>query len=339
VSVWGKIRFCGARVLLLVAFIVLLPLVSGCISFHQGPMPGEPKTATFANVEGARVRYIDSGGDKPPVVLIHGFASSVEAWATIIPDLIKGHRVLAMDLKGFGWTDRPEGDYSPSAQARIVLALMAQRGIDRAALVAHSWGSSVALQVAMQKPEAVTRIALYDAWVYEAQLPAFFHWSRADGVGETLFGLYYKERPAEKMSLAFYDKSYVTEDLVDAVEQALDRPGTVAAALAAVRGQRYAQVEHKYRKVQRPTLLMWGREDVVTPVTFGERLARDLPNARLEVYPRCGHFPMLEAKEASTRDLLAFLSEVDAPADLVAPAAPQNGTNGANGAATPKEPD
>jgi len=302
-------------------------------------MPGEPKTATFANVEGARVRYIDSGGDKPPVVLIHGFASSVEAWATIIPDLIKGHRVLAMDLKGFGWTDRPEGDYSPSAQARIVLALMAQRGIDRAALVAHSWGSSVALQVAMQKPEAVTRIALYDAWVYEAQLPAFFHWSRADGVGETLFGLYYKERPAEKMSLAFYDKSYVTEDLVDAVEQALDRPGTVAAALAAVRGQRYAQVEHKYRKVQRPTLLMWGREDVVTPVTFGERLARDLPNARLEVYPRCGHFPMLEAKEASTRDLLAFLSEVDAPADLVAPAAPQNGTNGANGAATPKEPD
>jgi pimeloyl-ACP methyl ester carboxylesterase len=302
-------------------------------------MPGEPKAATFANVEGARVRYLDSGGDKPPVVLIHGFASSLEAWGTVIPDLLKGHRVLALDLKGFGWTDRPEGDYSPAAQAKIVLALMAQRGIDRAALVAHSWGSSVALQVAMQKPEAVTRLAMYDAWVYEAQLPAFFHWSRADGVGETLFGLYYKERPAEKMSLAFYDKSYVTEDLVDAVEQALDRPGTVAAALAAVRGQRYAQVEHKYRKVQKPTLLLWGREDTVTPVAFGERLARDLPNARLEVYPRCGHFPMLEAKEASTRELLAFLNEADPPAELVAPPAQQNGTNGANGAATPKEPD
>ena len=102
----------------------------------------------------------------------------------------------------------------------------------------------------------------------------------------------------------------------------------VAAALAAVRGQHYAEVEHKYRKVQKPVLLMWGREDVVTPVTYGERLVRDLPNARLSVYPRCGHFPMLEAKEESTRELIAFLDEVDA-----APA-PANGTSGA-GSATP----
>ncbi len=335
----GNFRFFATRVVLLVAFVVLLPLVSGCMSFHQGPMPGEPKTATFANVEGARVRYLDTGGQKPAVVLIHGFASSIEAWGTIIPDLVKGHRVLALDLKGFGWTDRPEGDYSPAAQARIVLGLMAQRGIDRAALVAHSWGSSVALQVAMQKPESVTRIAMYDAWVYEAQLPAFFHWSRADGVGETLFGLYYKERPAEKISLAFFDKSYVTEELVDSVENAMDRPGTVAAALAAVRGQRYAHVEHKYRKIVKPTLLMWGREDTVTPVAFGERLARDLPNARLEIYPRCGHFPMLEAKEASTRELVAFLSEVDAPAEPAAPPAPSGVNGSSNGALIPKEPD
>ncbi len=343
-SVRGNLRFFATRACLLVAFVVLLPLVAGCMSFHQGSMPGEPKTATFANVEGARVRYLDSGGDKPAVVLIHGFASSIEAWGTVIPELLKAHRVLALDLKGFGWTDRPEGDYSPAAQARIVLGLMSQRGIDRAALVAHSWGSSVALQVAMQKPEAVTRMAMYDAWVYEAQLPAFFHWSRADGVGETLFGLYYKERPAEKISLAFFDKSYVTEELVESVENAMDRPGTVAAALAAVRGQRYAHVEHKYRKVQKPTLLMWGREDTVTPVAFGERLARDLPNARLEVYPRCGHFPMLEAKEASTRELVAFLNEVDAPEPVAPPAPTGPGTNGAgngagSGAPIPKEPD
>ncbi len=339
-SVRGNLRFFATRAFLLVAFVVLLPLVAGCMSFHQGSMPGEPKTATFANVEGARVRFLDSGGEKPAVVLIHGFASSIEAWGTVIPELLKAHRVLALDLKGFGWTDRPEGDYSPAAQARIVLGLMSQRGIDRAALVAHSWGSSVALQVAMQKPEAVTRMAMYDAWVYEAQLPAFFHWSRADGVGETLFGLYYKERPAEKISLAFFDKSYVTEELVESVENAMDRPGTVAAALAAVRGQRYAHVEHKYRKVQKPTLLMWGREDTVTPVAFGERLARDLPNARLEIYPRCGHFPMLEAKEASTRELVAFLNEVDAPEPVAPPATPGAGTNGAgNGAPIPKEPD
>jgi pimeloyl-ACP methyl ester carboxylesterase len=297
-------------------FLILLSFLSGCMTFHRGPMPGEPKTATFADVEGARVRYVDTGGEKPPVVLVHGFASSLETWDTVVPELAKTHRVLAMDLKGFGWTDRPEGDYSPYAQAKLILALMSQRGIERAAFVGHSWGASVVLTAAIKAPDRVSKMALYDAWVYEAQLPAFFHWSRADGVGETLFGLYYKERPAEKMSLAFYDQTYVTQDFVDAVEAALDRPGTVAAALAAVRGQRYAEVEHKYRKVRQKTLLLWGREDTVTPVQYGERLERDLPNAKMFVYPRCGHFPMIEAREESTRELLAFLAqpEEDAPA-------------------------
>jgi pimeloyl-ACP methyl ester carboxylesterase len=289
-------------------------------------MPGEPKTATFADVEGARVRYLDTGGDKPAVVLVHGFASSLETWDTVVPELGKTHRVLAMDMKGFGWTDRPDGDYSPAAQARIVLALMSQRGIERAALVAHSWGASIALAVAMKAPERVSRLALYDAWVYEAQLPAFFHWSRADGVGETLFNLYYKERPAEKMALAFYDKSFVTEEFVDAVEAALDRPGTVAAALAAVRGQRYAEVEHRYRKIRQKTLLLWGREDAVTPVSYGERLVRDLPNAQLSVYPRCGHFPMLEAREESTRELIAFLAEPDDATSISGPRSPSPST-------------
>ena len=114
------------------------------------------------------------------------------------------------------------------------------------AIVAHSWGSSVALAASLQAPERVTRIALYDAWVYEEQLPTFFHWARADGVGEALFGLYYKERADERMALAFFDKKYVTERLVESVDEALDRPGTLAAALAAVRGQDYADAQRRY---------------------------------------------------------------------------------------------
>ena len=91
---------------------------SGCASlaFHQGAMPGEPPKATFAEIDGVWVRYEDKG-EGPPVVLVHGFASSLENWLTVTPTLAKHHRVLSMDLKGFGWTDRPEGDYSPPAQA------------------------------------------------------------------------------------------------------------------------------------------------------------------------------------------------------------------------------
>jgi pimeloyl-ACP methyl ester carboxylesterase len=282
-----------------------LPLLCGCLAFHRGAMPGEP-AGSYAELQGARVRYAESGSG-PAVILLHGFASALETWAAVAPELAKSHRVLALDLKGFGWTDRPEGDYSPLAQAKLVLALADARGLDRFALVAHSWGSSVALQVALLAPERVTRIALYDAWVYEEQLPSFFVWSRAGGVGETLFSLFYDQLPDVKMGGGFYDKRFMTERLVEEVEKALERPGTKAAALAAVRGQRYAEVQARYGTLRQPVLLLWGREDKVTTLGFGERLRSQLPNAQLEIYPRCGHFPMIEAAAASTARLAQFL--------------------------------
>lgn len=319
------------RTLFCLVAIMLASLTTGCVSFHRGPMTGEPKDGTFATLEGARVHYVDRGNKastKPPVVLIHGFASSLRAWATVMPVLEKDRRVIALDLKGFGWTDRPAGDYSPTAQARIVLGLMDELGVEQVQVVAHSWGSSVALALTLAAPRRIERIALYDAWVYEEQLPSTFLWARAGGVGEAIFAMFYKERPDEKIALAFHDKRFVTQALVDEVRSQLDRPGTTAAALAAVRGQRFFEVQKKYRTIQQPVLLLWGREDRVTTLEVGERLSQELPNARLTVYPQCGHFPMLEALAPSNRDLLAFLDasavtpNVPAPAPIPPPEAP-----------------
>jgi len=76
-----------------------------------------------------------------------------------------------------------------------------------------------------------------------------------------------------------------------------------------VRAQRYAEMQARYPSIQQPVLLMWGREDEVTLLPFGERLSHDLPHAHLVVFPRCGHFPMIEARGASTEALAKFLDE------------------------------
>ena len=285
-------------------------LLAGCApTFYDGIPPGGPRDAYYADVGGARIRFVDEG-EGPPIVLVHGFASALDTWRGVSKELVKKHRVIALDLKGFGWSSRPEGDYSPAAEAQIVLALMDQRNVKQAVVVAHSWGSSVALEMALQAPERVTRLALYDAWVYEEQLPTTFLWARATGVGEALFDLFYAERPDDKIARAFYDpQKYVNEKFVEEVERALDRPGTTAAALAAVRGQQYADVQKRYAQIKQPVLLLWGREDEVTLLPFGERLARDLPHAHLVVYPHCGHFPMIEAAGPSTEELVKFLDE------------------------------
>jgi len=290
-----------------IATLCLALIGWGCVSFQSAPLPGEPEDASYEELSQARVRYLDRG-QGPPVVFLHGFGSSLEAWAEVLPVIEKRHRAVALDLKGFGWSGRPEGDYSPEAQAKLVFELLDELGINHAAVVAHSWGSSVALKMAMMKPTRVRRLALYSSWVYAEQLPTSFYWARARGIGETMYGLFYDQLPNEKLAAAFYDKSELTQEYVDYVKGLLDRPGTTAAALAAVRGQHFESMQRQYSTIEQPTLLLWGREDNVSHLRYGERLVRDLPNAELNVYPRCGHFPMREATEASTRDLAAFLT-------------------------------
>jgi pimeloyl-ACP methyl ester carboxylesterase len=281
------------------------PHWSRSLNFHCGQLPGEPADATFEVVAGARVHYVDRGSGEP-VVLLHGFASSLEIWSHLISELAREHRVVAVDLKGFGWTDRPEGDYSPRAQAQLVWALLEKRGIERAALVGHSWGASVALAMALSAPERTTRIGLYDAWAYEAQLSFAFRWSRSIGVGEMLLRLYDSNWARSQLALGFHKPGQLTPDLVKKLKARMDRPGARAAALATLRGMHFVEQQARYTTLRRPALVLWGQDDSIAAPAFGRHLASDLAG-ELVVFPRCGHFPMIEATEASNAALKSFL--------------------------------
>lgn len=297
-------------------FVIAIALLvsAGCVTPHTGPFHDEPQADDFVVVDDTRVRYMDVG-EGPAVVLLHGFNATMNTWDPVVDDLEDDYRVLALDLRGFGYSDRPEGaDYSPQGQAEMVFEFLDDRGVDDAAVVAHSWGTSVAVSMALQRPERVRRLALYSAWLYADQLPTFFHWSRARGVGETLFTLFYRERPADKMELAFYDPQVMDQQLVDEVEEGLRRPGALYGALHAVRGQRFERMEERYSDIEQPTLLLWGRDDAVTQLAVGERLSKEIPESELVVYPQCGHFPMIEAHHASNRRLADFLSHDPATA-------------------------
>jgi uncharacterized protein (TIGR04551 family) len=312
--------------------------LAGCPSFHAGPLPGAPGDATFVDVDGIHVRYREAGSG-PAVILLHGYGASLDTWITVQPAVAAHHRVIAIDLKGFGWTSRPDGDYSPAAQAQLAWHVLDKLGVDRVAIVGHSWGTSVALAMAVSHPERTLRVALYDAYVYDDQVPSFFRWAQTSGLGELLFSLFYTERIEDRAPLAYYDERWVTQARVDRVERDLDRPGTTAAALAVARGHHFAALHEQLRTFTRPVLLLWGAEDEVTPLAFGHRLVNELANASLKVYEHCGHIPMVEAHHASTRDLIEFLdhdralpeSAPPAPPDPPAPAEASGGSGGSGG--------
>jgi len=280
----------------------------GCARYHASPLPGAPASATFVDVDGVHVHYRDEGSG-PAVVLIHGFAGSLEHWAGVAPQLVRaGYRVIRVDLKGFGWTSRPEGDYSPPAQAQLVWHVLDTLGVGDVAVVGHSWGASVALSMAVAHPERTRRVALYSAYVYDEQIPSFFRWAQHGTIGEALFALFYDERIEDRAPLAYYDERWVTQARIDRVEDELDRGGTTAAALATVRGHHFAKLHDALTGFAKPVLLLWGAQDLVTPVSYGHRLASELQNADIRVYERCGHVPMVEAGARSTRDLAQFLA-------------------------------
>ena len=318
------------------ALAALLLASAGCPRFHAGALPGAPADATFVDVDGVHVRYRETGTG-PAVVLIHGFSASSDSWLPVIPRVAAGHRVIAIDLKGFGWTSRPEGDYSPAAQAKLAWAVLDKLGVKDVAIVGHSWGSSVALEMAVAQSDRVRRVALYDAYVYDDQVPSFFRWAQGP-LGDTLFGLYYTERMEDRVPLAYHDERWVTQARVERVEADLDRPGTNAAALAAARGHHFGELHVALKAFTKPVLLLWGENDEVTPLRFGHRLANELADATLIVYPRCGHIPMVEAHNPSTRDLVAFLAKdhvepAPAPAPVVPPAEGGGAADGSSGRA------
>ncbi len=262
----------------------------------------------------------------PAVVLLHGFGSSRRVWAGLIPALAGAHRVIAVDLVGFGESSRRPGDYSPEAQVRRVLALLDDLGVDRADVVAHSMGSVAALAMAESAPDRVGRIALLGAWVYDEQMPWFLRAALPPGGGEFLFGAWYDAHLDARFRYSFHDADHwVTEGMVERAREQIARPGTRAAALASLRDLGLAERQDRYGAIGHSVLLIQGEEDAVARPRFAERLGGQLPAARLERVAGVGHFAMLEARARVASLLDAFLagpSPAPAPPLVVGPAPP-----------------
>lgn len=297
-----------------IALPLVLALLSGCATFQQGRVDfGVPDSQYFVSDRGRT--FVLDRGEGPTVLLIHGYGSAHDVYLDLVDDLVAaGYRVLAVDLPGFGRSDRLPGDYSPEGLAAHLVSLLDDRGVAQADVIAHSWGCSIALRLALDHPDRVRRLVLTSAWVYEEQVPPFLRWSRARGMGEALFTLFYRERAADRFELSWYDpERFVTQEHVDAIERSLRRSGTVRAALEAARGQRFEEVQERYHEVRSETLIVWGRQDAVSALDAGERLEQDLPRARLVVLERCGHMPMIERAARYQSEVLAFLGAEAAP--------------------------
>ncbi len=253
------------------------------------------------------------------MVLIHGLTATHRYWAQNLDVLAERRRVVALDLPGFGRSHKPDVDYSIDYFVAELLALLDELGIARAALVGNSMGGHIAMATALAAPERVERLVLVDpagvhplpSWVMRAGAAAFGAATRAGGrlpaprvpraFVEILFRAVFPTRPD---LAARYVAAYTRAIASDEYRLHL------RAALRAMHGVMRRPLHRRLHAIAAPTLIMWGAQDWLLPVTTGHRLQRLIPGARLVIYSQSGHCPMVDQPERWNRDVLAFLDGI-----------------------------
>jgi pimeloyl-ACP methyl ester carboxylesterase len=258
-------------------------------------------------VGGQRLRYVRRGSG-PPVVLVHGFASSIYTWSEVIPRLAKGHDVIAVDLPGFGGSDVPD-HFDPEAWSSLLAGLLDALDVPRASLAGNSLGGALCAVTAARWPERVERLVLLDAAGYNLALERRPWLLRVMGKapGGLLDAL--PQRPLMRQGLrqVFHDDGKVTSERVEEYLAPMARPGARAASRRLLTSGATFGLPELVKRVKAPTLVIWGAHDTWIPPADADLFVRDLPGARKVVIEACGHVPQEEKPEEVARLMDEFI--------------------------------
>jgi pimeloyl-ACP methyl ester carboxylesterase len=251
-------------------------------------------------------------------LFLHGYGGSSFTWRFWTSELAARGRLLLVDLKGFGHAPKPADDeYAPSDHARLIVRLMRELDLRNVTLVGHSLGGGIALLTVLELldsgEERLARLVLVAAPAYRQRLPPLVPLSRRPRLGAALLRLLGPRRVVRWVLRSIvHDRQGVTEDQVLSYARPLESPEGVHAAMSTGRRilpERIDEIAKRYPEIRLPTLLLWGLGERVVPLWVAQRLASDLPNARLSLLEKCGHIPPEERPAESLSVLLEFLDQ------------------------------
>ena len=269
-----------------------------------------PEIGATADANGIKTNYLEAGkGD--PVVLIHGSGPGVTSyanWRLVLPVLAENFRVLAPDMVGFGFSERPANiEYGVQTWADQVVGLMDTLELPRAHMVGNSFGGAIALRIATQHPDRVGKLVLMGSM--GVPFPITEGLERVWGYEPSF------ENMRKVLDVFAYSRDLVNDELAEVRYRGSIQPGfqeSFAAMFPAPR-QRWVEAmctpEDDIRRLPHRTLIVHGREDQVIPVQTSLRLMELIDNADLSVFSHCGHWSMIERTEDFNRNVSEFFSD------------------------------
>lgn len=303
-----RLRLSAALVALLAAALLL----AGCAS-----LPVSGSDARELPAQPVNLHYSETGKGEP-VLLLHGLGASSYSWRYVIPELARTHRVIALDLKGFGQSDKPEdGRYSLFDQADLVDRFIAERGLKNLTIVGHSFGGGVALALALKdhdrRSRRLKRLILVDSIAYQQDIPWGIALMRTPILADLGINLIPPETQMElALKFAYADSRKIPPEAPAEYAKQIRAPGGKYAILrtaAQLMPENIEAFTRRYKELAVETLLIWCANDGIVPVEYGRQLYDDLPNARMHILPACVHLPQEELPQLTSTLMARFLKE------------------------------
>ena len=250
------------------------------------------------------------------MLLIHGLGASVATWRDNIAPLSEAFRVYAVDLPGHGDSDKPDIDYAADSVVRYLRDFVETLELDgQTAIIGSSVGGALALTLALDYPERFSRLVVVGSASLGREVSWYLRLASIPGIGSVLEG----SRAGGTrfmLSAVFYDRRFVTQELQDELSRSRELPGAKEAVVRVIRNTVSLRgVRKQYVLLDRlghlntPLLVVLGAQDRIVPVSHAYLASKAVPNAWLQVFDQCGHWPHMEKATAFNSLVLRFLTQ------------------------------
>lgn len=257
----------------------------------------------FIQIDGNKIRYLESGNSKNILVLVHGLGASAERWNNVIPKFAKHYHVIVPDLIGFGYSDKPIVDYTPDFFSTFLGKFFNALEIKRPNVIGSSLGGQITAEYASAHPDNIEKLILVSpSGVMKQSTPALDAYIMA--------ALYPNEQSAKNaFEMMESSGNQVDDRIVHGFIERMQLPNAKLAFMSTVLGLKNSEViTPKLHTIISPTLIIWGSKDPVIPIQYAESFALSIKDCRFYRMDNCGHTPYVQDPDTFSSLVLEFLA-------------------------------
>lgn len=257
----------------------------------------------FIQVDGNKVRYLESGNSKNILVLVHGLGASAERWNNVIPNLAKYYHVIVPDLIGFGYSDKPIVDYTTDFFSTFLGKFFDALEIKRPNVIGSSLGGQITALFASTNPNIIKKLILVSpSGVMKQSTPALDAYIMA--------ALYPNEQSAKNaFEMMESSGNEVDDEIIHGFIERMQLPNAKLAFMSTVLGLKNSEtITTKLHTIHSPTLIIWGSKDPVIPIQYAESFVSSIKDCKFYRMDDCGHTPYVQDPNTFSSIVLEFLS-------------------------------